>query len=1029
MASLHFRPILIAYLLLAVPAVAQRTQPDIGFDHITSQDGLSQNAVHSVLQDRRGYLWIATEDGLNRYDGYSFTVYRRELAESEQRGIEPHRVEHPGLPDSLVRVLSEDSDGSLWIGTADGVARLMQPSGSFRHYRPRSEASGDPVPISVWDIEEDREGRLWVGANPGGLSQLDPTTGRFEHHRHDPRGSSTLSSNNITGIAMTSDGILWVGTGDAGLNRFDPATGQVRRYSHDPLDAGAISGSQISDLVVDSRGLLWIATQDAGLSRFDPDTGEVQRYFHDTDDPGSLSSNAVRTVHEDSQQRLWIGHYPTAGLDLFDRDSGQFFNYTHRTGVDRTLSDNQVISVFEDDSGILWFGTSVGGLNQYNPSQNQFRHYRNEWWTTNSLNNNTVRAFHKGDQRLYIGTAGGLNVLDLRSGDFTHHVHDPERPGSIPSDVVRDIAPDGDGRLWLATHGGLSRFDPDTQQFSNYFHDPQDAGSLSTNLLWRVHVDRNGMVWAGSRGQLNRLDPQTGMVQRIQASPDDPDIMPVDWLLAMHEDASGDLWFGANRYNPDSDTFSSYAPEPDQSAPISNAIVMSIAEEEDGTLWFGTRGGLNRLDDREAGHFTQFTTEDGLPNDVIYGLLFDDDGGLWLSTNSGIARFDPDSGEVSQFDTSHGLQADEFNNGAYYRADSGEMYFGGSNGFNVFDPSRISQSDYAPPLVITRFLVLNEERSMEQPDAESGTEALEIALGHAENYLSFEFAALDYSAPERLRYEYRLEGFNEGWVAAGDRRFAEYTNLSPGRYRFVVRGTNRDGIWSPHTAELSFRIMPVFWQTLWFRVSLLVMATAAVFLLYQYKLFSIRRQNAALEAQVRERTGELEEANARLRSLSLLDGLLGVHNRRAFDHDLQTVFNEARADRGYFQLLLIDVDEFKRFNDTYGHLRGDDALIRLARCLQDCIRDTDRVYRYGGEELAVILSQPDAREAAAAAERMLEEIRHLQIPFPESEAGIVTVSAGLASYSAAHENPEDLIREADRLLYQAKADGRNRLCS
>ncbi|MEX1058703.1 MAG: two-component regulator propeller domain-containing protein, partial [Natronospirillum sp.] len=452
-------------------------------------------------------------------------------------------------------------------------------------------------------------------------------------------------------------------------------------------------------------------------------------------------------------------------------------------------------------------------------------------------------------------------MLDLRSGDITHHVHDPDQPNGIPNDVIRDIASDADGRLWLATHGGLSRFDPDTQEFINYFHDVQNPGSLSTNLLWRVHVDHRGMVWAGSRGELNRLDPQTRQIQRFPAAPGNPDSIPVDWLLAMHEDSRGDLWFGSTRYDPASATFRNYGPTPGQPASMSNAIVMSIAEDNNGTLWFGTRGGLNRLDDPETGRFTQFTTADGLPNDVIYGILFDDDGLLWLSTNSGIARFDPESGEIIQFDVSHGLQADEFNNGAYFRADSGEMYFGGINGFNVFDPAQVSQSDYAPPTVITRFMVLNEERTMDPAEAST-----DIVLGHAENYLSFEFAALDYSAPARLRYQYRLEGLNDNWVAAGTRRFTEYTNLSPGRYRFVVRGTNRDGIWSPHTAQLSFQIMPAFWQTLWFRIILVLIVGLAVFLLYQYKMFSIRRQNTVLEALVHERTGELQQANQSLQA-------------------------------------------------------------------------------------------------------------------------------------------------------------------
>jgi len=1033
------KSMLIALLLFAVPAFAQQPPPNPGFQHVTVRDGLSQNAVHSLVQDRHGYLWIATEDGLNRFDGYTFIVYRRQLIEDPPQDIEAHRVEHPGLSDSLVRVLYEDSDGVLWVGTAGGVNRFVRSSGLFHHYQPWDQEAGSQAQISVHAIMEDLDGRLWVGAAPGGLNQLDRSTGTYQHHRHDPRDPSTLSSNLITSIAMTPDGTLWVGTENAGLNRLDPATGQVHRFSHDPQYTNAISGSNVSDLTVDHSGMLWIATEDAGLSRLDPASGEVQRFLHDPDEAYSLSSNALRVVYEDSQQRLWIGHHPNGGLDLFDRNSGRFFNYTHRLGVVGTFSDNHVLSALEDDSGILWFGTSVGGLNKYDPARLHFVHYHDEWWTTNSLNNNTVRSFHSEGPLLYIGTAGGLNVLDLRSGDFTHHVHDPERPDSIPNNIVRDIARDTDGKLWLATHGGLSHFDPDTQRFSNYYHDPQDPASLSTNTIWRVHVDRQGMVWAGSRGELNRLDPETGQIQRFRSDPDDPGTLPLDWLLAIHEDSRGNLWFGSIRYDPTSQTFMNYAPEPGQTAPISNPVVMSIVEDDNGVLWFGTRGGLNRLDDPENGHFTQFTTEDGLPNDVIYGILIDDDGRLWLSTNRGIARFDPGSGEVNQFDVSHGLQADEFNNGAYHRTESGEMYFGGINGFNVFDPTHISLNDYAPPLVITRFLVMNEERNLGHlyPETDTGIQA--ITLLHNENYLSFEFAALDYAAPERIRYQYRLVGFNDDWTPAGNRRFASYTNLSPGDYRFEVRGTNSDGMWSPHTAAMSFRITPVFWQTLWFQASMVLLAGLLVLLLYQYKLLRIRRLNAALEALVGERTAELQQANENLlseirqrrkaeediRKIAYHDHLTGLPNRRLFSSMFEKSLAGAARDKKLLALMFVDINDFKAINDRWGHDVGDAALISIANRISDIIRGSDVACRMGGDEFVLLLNGIADREAAAlVAEKLAAAIvaptTHTEPETGEQKTVHIEVSIGISLYPEHGHILETLLSRADKAMYIAK---------
>lgn len=1034
---------LIALLIFAAPVFAQPVQPNLNFQHVTVQNGLSQNAVHALVQDRRGFLWIATEDGLNRYDGYSFTIYRRQLAETVHheyslQDVDAHRVEHPGLSDALLHTLYEDSEGSLWIGTADGVNRYVRHSGAFRHYRPWNEELGVHTPLSARAITEDLEGRLWVGATPGGLSKLNEATGNFHTYLHDPQNPYSLSSNRISSIAVTPDGMLWVGTEDAGLNRFDPVTAQVIRFSHSPIDEAVTSGSRVSDLTVDQSGMLWITTQDAGLSLLDPGSGEVQRFRHDPNDVYSLSSDALRTVYEDSQQRLWIGHYPNGGLDLFDRGSGRFFNYTHRAGLEGTLSDNHVLSVLEDASGIVWFGTSVGGLNKYNPGQREFTHYRNEWWTTNSLSDNTVRSFHREGTLLYIGTAGGLNVLDLQSGDFTLHVHDPDRADSLPNNIVRYIARDDDGHLWLATHGGLSRFDPETQTFTNYRHDPQDPESLSVNMIWRVLVDSSGMIWAGSRGELNRLNPETGKFQRFQFDLNNP-TLAIDWLLAVHEDSRGDLWFGSSRYDSDSQIFRDYAPAPGQTAPMSNAVVMSIAEDRDGVLWFGTRDGLNRLDDPEAGHFTQFTTDDGLPNNVIYGILTDDEGHLWLSTNRGMARFDPRSGEVKHFDVSHGLQADEFNNGAYFRAESGEMYFGGINGFNVFDPARIRQNEYESPLVITRFLVLNEERNIGHLYADVGSEIEELILSYQENYLSFEFAALDYSAPERIRYEYRLLGLNEEWVSAGNRRFATYTNLSPGTYRFQVRGTNSDDQWSPHMGELSFQIMPVFWQTAWFQISMILVAGFLILLLYQYNLFSIRRRNTALEALVSKRTTELQQTNESLhsevrhrkeaeeaiRKIAYHDYLTGLPNRRLFTSLCEKSLAQAVREKKSLALMFVDVNGFKAINDQWGHEAGDAALVSVADRIRGIIRESDVACRMGGDEFVLLLHGVADRQAAGRVAEKLTAAIVAPATLKSLETGeqhtvCIGVSIGIALYPEHGLDLETLLSRADRAMYVAK---------
>lgn len=502
-----------------------------------------------------------------------------------------------------------------------------------------------------------------------------------------------------------------------------------------------------------------------------------------------------------------------------------------------------------------------GGLNKYNSKRARFRHYQNDWRNEHSLSNNVISSFYKHEHLLYIGTEGGLNVLDERTGRFIHYTHDPQSSDGIPNNIVRSLDMDDKGYLWLATHGGLSRFDPVSKTFTNYLHSPDDPGSISDDIVWRVYVDSLGAVWVGARNQLNRLDVETGQFERFAHDPADPHSLEGDRIIAIHEDSQGAMWFstlttGVNRFDRDTGRFTKFFHQPNNPNSLADSFVFSIAEDASGILWFGTRGGLNRFDP-VAETFIRYTTTDGLPNDVIYGTLLEPSGELWLSTNRGLSRFTPANRTFNNFGTHDGLQDEEFNNGAYYRADDGQMYFGGINGFNAFSPETIRESDYHPPIVVTRFLVLNEDRVIGTPF--TGTQSVE--LNHRENYLSFEFASLDFSAPERNQYAYRLEGFDSQWIDAGDRRYASYTNLSPGSYFFQVRGTNSDGILSTNMASVPVYITPAYWQSVWFRMSSLFTVVLLLIALYQYKIISVRRRNLELEVIVAERTMMLNNAN------------------------------------------------------------------------------------------------------------------------------------------------------------------------
>ncbi len=868
----------------ADPSHAQTST--IRFERIAVEDGLSQNAVLAILQDQRGFMWFGTEDGLNQYDGYGFTVYK-------------HDPDDPAtLSDNFVSTLYQSRSGDLWIGTRSGLDRLVLPgpapwpcrataggprqgsdvegldrtAGTFIHYQHDPDDPGSLGGTWVVAIYEDSEGRLWVGTEDGGLDQLDRATDTFTHYRHDPDDLQTLSDNTVRAIYQDHSGELWVGT-HGGLNRlvlsfdlaqdksqvegFDRTTGTFIHYQHDPNDPQSLSSNEVSAVFEDRQGVLWIGTEGGGLNQLDRSSGTFIRHQHDPDDPRSLSHDRVRAVFEDSTGRLWVG--TQNGLDLFDRDRNQFVHYRHNANDLYSLSSNAVWSIYEDRTGVLWFGTYGGGLSKYNRTTDQFTLYQHNPDLPNSLSDNMVWSIYE-DRRgtLWIGTFnGGLNRLDRASDTFTVYRHAPEDPNSLSSDDVRAILEDRTGLLWVGTGAGLDQFDPRMETFVHYRHDPDDPGSLSADRVTVLYEDQSGNLWVGTRtGGLNRLDRTTGTFARYQHDPDDPFSLSDDRVWALYGDATGKLWVGTlggvNLWDPVSHRFTRYLHDPDDPQSLSNDAVFSFYEDPSGMVWVGTWGsGLDRFD-RVTQTFAHYTEKDGLANNVIYGIEADSEGFLWLSTNKGLSRFDPRTEGFQNYDVSDGLQNNEFNVGAHFRSVSGELFFGGIQGFNAFYPARVTGNPHAPPLVITTFSKFNQ---VVRRDLSPGEH---IQLSYKDNFISFEFAALDYTAPEKNQYAYKMEGFDRDWVDAGRRRYASYTNLPGGDYTFRVKGSNNDGVWNAEGIAVHLTVTPPFWETWWFRGTVLLVLVGGVIGGYRLRVRSVEARSRELERQVEGRTAELQ---------------------------------------------------------------------------------------------------------------------------------------------------------------------------
>jgi PAS domain S-box-containing protein len=845
---------------LLVPfAAAEPPAEDIPnrFDHLTIANGLSQGSALTILQDRQGFIWVGTEDGLNRYDGFSFKIYRP--------------TESPNsLSDRWVRALYEDSQGVLWVGTLNGLNRYDRKRDNFLRFLNKPIEPQSLSHNSILAIREDRRGTLWVGTEGGGLNALDPQTGRFRVFLNDPGNPAGLSHNSVFDIREDSDGLLWLAT-DGGLNRLDPKTGSITRFKHDPRNPLSLSDDRVRAVFVDRNGTLWAGTEGGGLNVFNPKTGGFTRYRRIFNQPRSLSHDNVYTIAQDRDGRLLIG--TNDGLNQFHPQTGDFTIVRNVPSRPETLSYDFVDSIYEDRTGILWIGTRGRGINKSVPDRSRFRLFESRPDDPSSLTSNYIRAIAEdtsGD--LWIGTEDkGLNRLDRRTGNITRYRHDPRRSNGLSSDNVYALKADGSGGLWIGTlGGGLNRYDPRTGTFTSFRHSPGDPGSLSLDSVRSVLVDKRGTLWVGTEGGgLNRRDAGRDSFVHYRHQSNDASSLGHDIVRALYEDRSGTLWVGTfggglNRMDGEKGTFVQYRHDPARIDSLSSDLVVCLNEDAKGNIWIGSPAGLDRLDPK-TGTISHFTEKDGLPNNVAYGVLIDRAGMVWVSGNRGLGRLDPGKRTVKTYDVSDGLQGNEFNGGAYFMTAAGEMFFGGTDGLNGFFPERLRDNPYPPPVVITDFQIFNKSVPVGLPVngrvvlSESILETTDVELRLRDRLISIEFAALHFAAPEKNRYAYRLEGLEDEWNEVSDRRFVSYANLKPGRYTFRVKASNNDGVWNRGGAALRIRIATPLWMAWWFRGLILLGLALTGFTLIRRRITGIRRRTELLEQKVDARTSALRQ--------------------------------------------------------------------------------------------------------------------------------------------------------------------------
>ncbi|NUN70346.1 MAG: histidine kinase [Bacteroidetes bacterium] len=864
----HFVPLfsrLLLLLCIALPLTAQ--QHGIRFERISIEQGLSQSSVFSVFQDSKGFLWFGTLDGLNKYDGYRFTVYRSDPRDTNT------------LSNNTIVRLFEDAQGFLWIGTlGGGLNRFDAATERFERFRHNPK---DPHSISndnVRSILQDAEGALWIGTN-NGLNRFDPVTRRFTRYYHDPAERNSLSNNVIWSLFESSraPGILWVGTYN-GLNRFDTKQGTFTRYQHDPKDAGSLSNNYVWSIIAEDSLRCWIGTN-AGLNLFNTVTGRSERFLHENGDPSSISGNNVWSLYKDSTGIVYAGTLDGGLNRILPLPGGRyrFLSYRHHPGNPHSISHNFIWSIIGDRTGIIWLGTDLG-INKFDPNGAKFRHFRSEPFDPFSLSNNEVTAlFRDRSDVLWVGTRDGLNRYDAATGRFRHYRNDPKDVNSISSNYIRSIHEDRRGRLWIGTNGGgLNMFDRTRSSFHNT-KNGRITSSISSNDITRIHEDDNGILWLGTLAGLNRYDPATGAVKFYARDPDDPRSLSHDYVYSICQTRDGAMWIGTlggglNLFDPDSGRFLHFMEDPADTSSLSNNNVWNILEDRNGDLWIGTNNGLNKYD-RKRRAFLHVDERSGLVNNVIYGILEDGRGNLWLSSNKGLTRYTPATGAVRHYTAADGLQSDQFGGNDQFRDRHGYLHFGGINGFNIFYPDSIRDNPHLPPIVLTDFQIFNRSVGVggDSPLQRSISSAREIVLSHDQNVFSFEFAALHFSSPPSNSYAYIMEGFDKEWTMAGPRRFVTYTNLDPGRYTFRVTGSNNDGIWNTAGTSIDIIITPPFWKTWWFitLVVLFLLSVAGAVIHVQFRhLLAMERLRLKIASDLHDDIG------TRLTEISLLSDMV-----------------------------------------------------------------------------------------------------------------------------------------------------------
>jgi len=951
------------------------------FEEMGRESGLSNLSVSNIIQDKYGFMWFGTQGGLNYYNGLEMEVYKRNPFSDDE------------LIHNLIQTMYYDEENhEIWIGTYQGISRYIINQNKFENYTVENSELSNPVVVS---IQKDKYNDIWIGTLEG-LNRLDLDTGKISAYE--------VPGDVVRDISIDSKNRLLIGTYE-GLCYFDYKNRSIEKIE---LDLPSSFVMQIEEF---EKGTLTLGVWDGGTVEVDMNSLKTEVTSYD--------DNRVYCIYKTEDNTLWTG---TWGGGLFAVNSeGERYHFDSK-GEDGELNHSVVYSLYQDESGILWIGTNGGGITKLNKRNRNYVIHENNPENEDSLSSGKInKIFIDSMKNLWVSVYNeGLNRYDEASNKFIKYNKELDPPYYIPDNQVIDIIEwepgtlyfgsrdgvteyniiedkinnldilskgtlvyalekQGDSKLWIGTYTeGVYLYDFETKEKVNYRHVKGDDKSISDNLVYDIIVDTKDRVWIGTNNGLNTIDPQNGEINTYHR-------------------VSGD------------------------SSKIASNTIRCLFEDSKGRIWIGMVGGGLALYDEEEDSFISYTESDGLSSNTIMSIVEAKDGKIWMSTQDGISILNPKNNEITTLKKEDGIGGYEFNHGGAID-DKGNILLGGIHGIVSIPMDLNKENLKAPQIYITNIEVYHEPIDKNKKIFNDE----ELVIEPDDNYLNFNFIALDYDAAEKIKYYYKIEGFDDEWVSAGDRNYASYSNIPHGNYIFKVKAkTYRDV--ETDIASVDLTIKTPWYNTIYAYFAYLLLIGLLFYALVRIREgFILNKRNKELSTL----NGKLEDANKKLEKLSTRDPLTGLYNRRFLNKIVYEEFNLARRSKSYISFVMMDIDNFKEINDNFGHMVGDNFLVEVSSAIKEALpRKTDFLARYGGDEFAILLYDTDKEGALNVAKTINESFDKISSKKEySSEKFRITLSIGIVTMIPENESKSgEMIKLADDALYTAKKKGKNQI--